>query len=359
MKSYAIVWRNLEIWPVRKNNMENIHIGQNLLSKLEKLISLNNFSRIVILTDTHVAKNWLPVLKNNLKGKALEIIIKPGEKQKNIQTLINIWQKFVEMKLDRKSLLINLGGGVISDIGGFAASTYLRGINYLQIPTTLLSQIDASIGGKTGINFKDIKNILGVFNQPLGVVIDIDTLETLPKRQFLSGWAEIIKHAIIADMNYLNLLNSKSPQSFSKNELLGIIKRSCEIKSTIVRRDRKEQGLRKVLNYGHSLGHALEIPLLHGEAVAVGMIGEAKLAHNLGLLSKENFQLIETTVKNAGLPVRVSGKSRVDILSLLQFDKKNEFGKINWSLPKKIGQMSIDNQATKKQIIEAINYITE
>jgi 3-dehydroquinate synthase len=344
--------------------MENIVIGKNLLEKSGRLINFNQFSKIAILTDKNIAKSWLTVVKKSFKKPIVVIIIKPGEKEKNIQTVIKIWRKLVEEAFDRKSLLINLGGGVVGDLGGFAASTFMRGIPFIQIPTTLLSQVDASVGGKTGINFSGLKNIIGVFNQPYKVIIDVDTLKTLPGQEFLSGFAEVIKHGLIADKKYFDFVTGKRPEEFTQEELIKIIKRSIEIKSNIVKKDEKEKGLRKILNFGHTIGHAIEAlslktknPLSHGEAIAIGMVAESRLANFIGLISTYEFEVIEKTIRKADLPIRVKNISPEKIIKIIKTDKKNQAGKVLWSLPKKIGEAVFNIEAPEDLIIQAIKYI--
>ncbi len=356
--------------------MEKIFIGNNLLSKINQLFDFNRFSKVTILTDTNVAKHWLPSVKRFLKQKTSEIIIKPGEKEKNIETVKKIWKKMFEFGLDRKSLLINLGGGVVGDMGGFVASTFMRGIDFLNIPTTLLSQVDAGVGGKTGIDFQEIKNSIGVFKDPVGTVIDVATLKTLPKRELTATFGEIIKHGIISGKEYFDLVTRKKPAEFGQKELIKIIKQSIKIKLDIVKKDPKETtGLRKVLNFGHTIGHAIESlslrtnkPLLHGEAIAIGMIAESNLA------SSNLRGCIEKAVHHAGLPTRINVfgfnchsrgggnpdsklKLTRDILQIMSFDKKNIGKKILWSLPEKIGKVVINIEAPKKLIIKTINSI--
>ena len=340
-------------------------IGKNLLSKINQLFDFSKFSKITILTDTNMVRHWLPVVKKSLGQKTLEIIIKPGEKEKNIKTVKKIWEKMFEFGLDRKSLLINLGGGVIEDVGGFAASTFMRGIEFLNIPTTLLAQVDASIGGKTGINFLDIKNGIGVFKNPVGILIDVDTLKTLPKRELISAYGEIIKHGVISGRVHFDLVISKKPEEFSQEELIAIIKQSINIKSKIIKKDPKEKNLRKVLNFGHTIGHAIESlswrtdkPLLHGEAVAIGMVAESNLASsNLRGCTAEDFKLIKKAITNAGLPINIKNIKSEDIMKMILTDKKNFKGKINWSLPKKIGEILVNINVAESLIIKAIESI--
>ncbi|MEK7495028.1 MAG: 3-dehydroquinate synthase [Patescibacteria group bacterium] len=346
--------------------MEKTIIGNNLLRKLHRLFDFSRFSKIGILTDTNVAKHWLLVVKKSLKQKTIEIVIKPGENEKNIETVKIIWEKMFEMGLDRKSLLINLGGGVICDMGGFAASTFMRGIEFLNIPTTLLSQVDASVGGKTGIDFSEIKNGIGIFKNPIGIVVDVETLKTLPKREFVSAFGEIIKHGVISGREHFDLVTSKKPEEFNQKELIKIIKQSVFIKSNIVEKDPKETtGQRKVLNFGHTIGHAIESlswktdkPLLHGEAVAIGMIAESKLAssNRRGCMA-EDFELIKRAIKNAGLPTNIENIKIKDILKMILSDKKNFKKIINFSLPKKIGKVITNVEVPKALLIKAIEQI--
>ncbi|MBI5123077.1 3-dehydroquinate synthase [Candidatus Roizmanbacteria bacterium] len=332
-----------------------IIIGNNLLVKIEKIIDLGQFSKIAILTDTNVAKHWLSVVKKSISQQALEIIIKPGEKAKNIETVRKIWEKMFEAGLDRQSLLINLGGGVVADMGGFAASTFMRGIKFLNIPTTLLAQVDASVGGKVGIDFQGIKNGIGVFKDPVGVIIDVTTLKTLPKQELISAFGEIIKHGIISGQKYFDLVTSKKPGEFSQSELIKIIKQSIKIKSNIVKKDPKEKNLRKVLNFGHTIGHAVESlswktsePLLHGEAIAIGMVAESNLASSN--LRGCTAKLIKNAVINAGLPVNIKNIKTEDIMKSILSDKKNFRGEILFSLPKKIGKVIPNIKVSQESI---------
>lgn len=327
--------------------------------------NLNNFSKIVLLTEKEIAKLWLIRLKSNLPRKVMEIIIEGGEKSKNLETCQQVWEKMLTLGIDRKSLLVNFGGGVICDLGGFVASVYLRGIKYINIPTTLLAMVDASIGGKTGINFGGVKNILGSFYDPLEIIIDVDFLKTLPERLLIEGFAEMIKHAVIEGKNYFDFVTSKRPTDFTQKELEEIIKKSIEIKLKIVSKDKKEdKGLRKVLNFGHTIGHALESltlkttnPLLHGEAVAIGMIAESYLAYLADYLPQKDFFKIEKVIANAKLPTKASNIPIEKILEMINFDKKNIGGKILFSLPKKIGRVDFDIEVSKELVIKAIDYI--
>ncbi len=347
---------------MRKNNQ--LFIGRSLLKKMSKFINVRDYSKIGILTDENIAKYWLSILKKGIDKQIIPIIIPPGEKMKTITQTIEIWKKMMEAGFDRHSLLINLGGGVISDMGGFAASTYMRGIDFVNIPTSLLAMVDASIGGKTGINFNRIKNIIGTFNQPVKIIIDTHVLKTLSIRQLKAAFAEIIKHGIISNPKYFDFATSKKPEEFSNIELLEIIKDSIRIKKGIVDEDPKETGLRKSLNFGHTIGHAIEAlsletqnPLLHGETIAIGMIAESKLAELSKLLSSNDFLKIELAIKNSGLPTKIKNISMKDILKKIQSDKKNRSGKILWTLPKKIGRVDINIETSNGNINKSITYI--
>lgn len=316
--------------------MEKIFIGNNLLERLAKLFDFSQFSKIAILTDVNIASHWLNVLKKAVGKESINIIIPAGEKTKTINQAKIIWKKMLDNDLDRRSLLINLGGGVIGDLGGFVASTFMRGIDFLQIPTSLLAMVDASIGGKTAVDLDNVKNIIGTFSLPIGVVIDVVTLETLPKRELIAAFSEIIKHSIIDSKDHFDLVTAKKPEEFNQKELVKIVKKSVQLKQRIVQIDFKEiTGLRRIINFGHTIGHAIETlclkknnSLLHGEAVAIGIIGESKLAELMGLLSEKDFLAIEKAIDHAGLPTRIKDLSVEDILQVMSFDKKNISKKI-------------------------------
>ena len=229
-----------------------IFVGSHVIEKIDTVFDFSGYSKLFIISDETVAPLYLDKLQNFLPAKTVKIILPSGESAKDIQYLTKIWQQMIDEQLDRKSLIINLGGGAIGDIGGFAASTYMRGLDFINIPTTLLAQVDESVGGKTMINFHGIKNIVGTFYQPSAVIIDVDTLKTLPERQLLNGFAEIIKHGLIKDKQYFDLVTSKKPTDFSQEELVEIIARSNIIKAEFVENDEKESGMRKIVNYGHS-----------------------------------------------------------------------------------------------------------
>lgn len=246
--------------------------------------------KIVVVTDKNVDKLQLPAFMKSLKSSgytADKYVIKPGEESKQLKTLEDIYKHLIELRLDRGSTLVALGGGVVGDITGFVAATYLRGINFIQVPTTLLAQVDSSVGGKTGIDYKGSKNIIGAFYQPKLVYININSLKTLPVRQLKSGLAEVIKHGIISSKEFFRYINDNMDRifKFEKDVLSYVIKTNCLIKSKVVEQDEKEEGLRAILNFGHTIGHAIEsasgFRLLHGESIAVGMIGACIISKHM------------------------------------------------------------------------------
>ncbi|HVA96755.1 MAG TPA: 3-dehydroquinate synthase [Candidatus Acidoferrales bacterium] len=338
-----------------------IYIGTDLIAKIATLINVEKYSKLFIITDQIIEGLFLEKLQKNLPEKAPFISLPPGEQAKDIKYLTKIWKAMIDAHMDRNSLIINFGGGVIGDIGGFAASTYMRGIEFINIPTTLLAQVDESVGGKTMIDFHGIKNIVGTFYQPSTIIIDIDTLRTLPKREFISSFAEIIKHGLIKDRTYLEFVTSKKPQDFTESELIDIIKGSCEIKAEIVQNDETESGLRKLINFGHTIGHAVEAlsletenPLLHGEAVSIGMVEEAILAEKIGLLPSADVKRVKELLEAAGLPTAIPEYQSEDILKKMKSDKKNVGGKINFTLLREIGKGVINQTVADDIIIESL-----
>lgn len=343
-----------------------IFIGRGIFGNITKLFNLEAYSKIIIVTDTSVKKVLGKTILNFLPDNTFIIEIPSGEKAKTIESVEIIWRELLRIGSDRKSLIINIGGGVVLDTGAFAASLYMRGIDFLNIPTTLLSQVDASIGGKNGIDFSNIKNLIGTFNQPIGVVIDVQTLSSLPKREFISGFAEVIKHGLIKDLNYFEKVTRIHPLQFSQDELVDIIKRSCEIKREIVESDEKEAGVRKLLNFGHTIGHAIEMlklesptPLLHGEAISIGMLIETKISNLMNLLNLSDAQRIKQSLIKAELPITTSGIEINKVLEKIKSDKKNEKGKVNFTLLQGIGKAVYNQNVPKEIIIQALKDVTK
>lgn len=338
-----------------------IHFN-NTLTELVKFIQAGNYSRFFVLTDENTAKHCLPVIRKYIDElDNFDVIeINAGEESKNIDFCIGVWKMLIDFSADRQSLLINLGGGVISDLGGFAASTYKRGIDFVHIPTTLLSQVDASVGGKTGIDLENIKNIIGTFTQPKAVFIEHEFLQTLPPRQILSGLAEMLKHGLIADADYWQKLK----QSDLKNPTAELVYHSVEIKNNVVIADPHEKGIRKSLNFGHTMGHAIETfslmndedPLTHGEAIAAGMIAEAKLSHIKTGLSDEELTEITEIIMSLYPKYEFNESCYGTLLGIMQKDKKNQSGKINASLLTSIGRCRIDNICTEDELYASLNY---
>jgi 3-dehydroquinate synthase len=342
-----------------------IVVGRDLVNKIDKIIDWQNYSNIFVITDKKVANLYLKILLSKLPKNTKYIILPSSDIEKNIDNVQRIWTKMLNSGCNRHSLTINLGGGVVSDIGGFAAATYMRGINFVNVSTTLLSDVDASIGGKTGINFLGVKNLIGIFNQPKIVIIDVGMLTTISKRELTSGFAEIIKHGLINDKKYFDIVTSKMPIQFSLYELENIIFKSCQIKSSIVMRDENEKYLRKSLNFGHTVGHAIEslsleldrTPLLHGESISIGMCVEAKMSYLLGLLPFKQLKIIEKRVEQIGLPTQVPVRMDIKkIIRNMENDKKNDKNGLNFTLLKEIGKVKINQRVSKDIIIEALDY---
>lgn len=335
-------------------------------SQLNDFLLEKPFSKIFILTDENVHEYCLPVLLGNLNTDiAFEILeVEPGEEMKNVQTANQLWEILTEMQADRQALVINLGGGVITDMGGFVASTYKRGIRFINIPTTLLSMCDASIGGKTGIDLMHYKNMVGTFSFPEQIFVYPKFLETLPFKELRSGFAEMLKHGLIADKIHWNELTQLSkPDSES---LIPYIQTSMDIKQDVVNKDFQEKNIRKTLNFGHTIGHAIESlcleqgnPVLHGEAVAAGMICEAYLSYQEGLISEEESDIIIDALKKYYPYLDISDFDDEAILSLLLNDKKNTDRRINFSLLTGIGSCNFDYQCDENMIRMALKFYRE
>lgn len=321
------------------------------------------YSSIFILTDTNTQKYCLPLLPERITSIAENITITAGEENKNLESCTLIWQKLTKKAADRNSLLINLGGGMITDIGGFAASSFKRGISYLNIPTTLLGMTDAAIGGKTGINFQHYKNQLGLFSAPEQIIISPKFLKSLPFRELISGFAEVIKYALIADKNLWEELQDFD--SASGKNWQSIIEKCVAIKQKITAEDPFEKGLRKILNFGHTIGHALEsysieknplTSLLHGEAIALGMTAETYLSHKKNNLSLPDLTFITNYIRNIFPPFTISGNEFENLISLMRNDKKNKQNEIRFALMKNIGNASWDISCTENEILDALDY---
>ena len=324
--------------------------------------------RLCIVTDTSVAKLCAERLQEVLKDCCREVslfVFPAGEEHKTLDTVRRLYEHLIVHKYDRKDLLVALGGGVVGDLTGFAAATYLRGIDFIQMPTTLLSQVDSSIGGKTGVDFDAYKNMVGAFHMPRLVYMDLSTLKSLPPRQFSSGMAEIIKHGLIQDRTYYQWLSDRSQAVMAGDydALLSMIGESCRIKQHVVEEDPTEQGIRAWLNFGHTVGHAVEklmdFQMSHGECVAVGCAAAARLSCSRGFLSEADCGKIEHLFGLYGLPVRVQGLAPEDILRTTRMDKKMEAGAIRFVLLRRNGEAYVAKDVSDEELLGAIRYICE
>jgi 3-dehydroquinate synthase len=321
--------------------------------------AIQSYAQIAVLVDENTKIHCYPLLKPHLNPHLL-IEIWSGEENKNLQTCIQIWQQLTDNEFDRKSLLINLGGGVIGDMGGFCAATYKRGIDFIQIPTTLLAQVDASVGGKLGIDFGIFKNHIGVFQEPQKVLVDATFLQTLSYRELRSGFAEVIKHCLIADQEAWKMLITKDLEHQNWQE---IIAHSLAIKNKVVEIDPRETGVRKILNFGHTVGHAVESfflytkgKLLHGEAIAVGMICEAWLASEKGFIEKTELLEIQGYILSIYDKIDINEADFEAIIHNTFQDKKNEKGIVLCSLLAQIGKANYDILVSPTEIKASLMY---
>ena len=343
----------------------NIYVSA-LDEHLSDVVGAHSYSQVFVLCDTNTRVHCLPILQATLPDIALKTIdIQAGETYKNIETCQQIWATLMRGEADRKSLLINLGGGVIGDMGGFCAATFKRGMDFMQVPTTLLAQVDASIGGKLGIDFGDIKNSIGVFSNPKAIFIDTRFLKTLSPRELRSGFAEILKHSLIADKKAWNFLSEH--KNLQQMDWSSIVPNSLLVKKDIVEKDPFERNVRKALNFGHTVGHAFESlalhsdePLLHGEAVAQGMVVEAYLSYCLGTLSESELNHISLVINDIYGPKRIFEPSDFDALyQLMLQDKKNEGQQILCTTLNGIGDFCINQVCDKALIMKALAWYFE
>lgn len=328
-----------------------IFIGSGVLALLGSLLQERQLTakRVAVVTDTHVAPHYQEPVVQSLTEAGYDpwvVTLSPGEQHKNLTTLSWLYDKFIEGRIERRSPVIALGGGVIGDLTGFAAATFQRGVPFIQVPTTLLAQIDASVGGKTAVNHPTGKNLIGAFYQPRVVLIDVETLKTLPEREFLAGVAEVIKYGAILSPDLFTLLEEQLDTLLQHDPLLltSVIKTCCQLKALVVEEDETEGDYRAILNFGHTLGHAVESAtaykhFLHGEAVAVGMAFAARLSCRLGLCRETIHERICRLLQKAGLPIEVpSMLTKEDVLRGLQTDKKVANGKVKFVCLEAIGK---------------------
>ena len=338
-----------------------------LYSSITEKISSDKFSSIFILVDENTNEFCLEIFIKKSGIKLFnKIIIASGEDNKNIDTCVSIWDQLNSYKADRKSLLINLGGGVLTDIGGFAASTYLRGIKFINIPTTLLGMVDAAHGGKTGIDFKLLKNQIGVFNEPIEVLLDNEYLKTLSKEEFINGYAEVVKHSLLTNKPDLTFNSLVKLDLFKDSDY--IINSYSKVKNEIVKSDKYESNIRKVLNLGHTIGHAVEsyshisdkiVDLKHGEAIVIGIITELYISHKKFNFPLKDVVSIKNHLNKYFTSIHFGENDIINIHDLMVYDKKNEGSKINFVLLKEIGKPVIDQIVDKELFKESFVFYNE
>lgn len=340
-----------------------IYFGEKGYEYLANFVSEKNYSKLFVLVDSNTNEYCLTSFLQMFPFEVEVIEIQEGEPSKTIETCVGVWQTLSELGADRKSLLLNLGGGMVTDLGGFVASTFMRGIDFINIPTSLLAMVDASVGGKTGVDLGSIKNQIGVINTPQLIVIDTHFLQTLPQNELCSGLAEMFKHGLIASEKYLDKMLNLSSLSFS--DLEDLVLGSVEIKNEIVTKDPTEKKLRKTLNFGHTLGHAIESfclenknrdRLLHGEAIVIGMILALFFSVELQGFSKEKMIEIMYFFRKYYQLQNFTKQEIEQIIHLLKFDKKNSHGNVNFVLLKAVGNPVLDCTISNSLIFSAFEY---
>lgn len=348
-------------------NSYYISFSDSFSSLSDELKKINAPKKLLIVTDTNMEKLYADEVNghlNNAGYKSHVYAFPAGEENKTMDTILGICGACIENGLDRKSMIVALGGGVVGDMAGFAAAIYMRGIKFIQIPTTLLSQSDSSVGGKTGIDFMDSKNIIGAFHQPKLVYINVNTLKTLPEIQFVSGMGEVIKHGIIRDAGFYDFIknNPEKIKSLDSDTLIKMAKRNCGIKAEVVEEDEKESGLRAILNFGHTIGHAVEsamnFTMTHGECVGLGMAAVCRIAERRGMIDAQISQDIECVMTSYGFKIKENIPDAKTVYAFMQKDKKKADGKLNFVLPVAIGEVVRVSDVTEEEIFDAIEYIS-
>lgn len=339
-----------------------IFVGAGLLSQApDFILPLGKLTHLVVISDSNVAPLYMEPFCRSFERQGVRVdrlIVPAGETSKSVQWAEQIWNALLDFSADRKSAVAALGGGVVGDLAGFAAATFARGIRLIQVPTSLLAQVDSSVGGKVGINLGKAKNMVGAFHQPAAVVIDVHTLKSLPTREYLSGLAEVVKYGVIMDPEFFNYLEQNvSPILNQEAQVLThVVARCCRLKADIVEQDeREESGLRAILNYGHTFAHAFETltgysALLHGEAVAMGMTCAGRLAVQRELFSAESFQRQTALLQAFGLPVAAPHLSPDAVLECMRHDKKVQHGQLRLVLPKRIGEVLLFDDIRPEEI---------
>ncbi len=342
-----------------------IYVGEAILSRVGEILRQSGVrGKVAVVTNPTVAQIYLDPVHEALTEAGFEvtpILIPDGEEYKNLESLTKVFDRLIGERFDRKSCLLALGGGVVGDITGFAAATYLRGVTYVQVPTTLLAQVDSSVGGKTGVNHQDGKNLIGAFYQPRLVLIDVAVLRSLPRRELVAGLAEVIKYGIIEDQRLFSRVEANIARlvNVDRQLLIDVILTSCAIKARVVEKDEREDDYRAVLNFGHTLGHAVEAStgyrsLLHGEAVAIGMAQAALISMREGFCDQMNVERIHKLIEKAGLPSKIPSEiSTQALMAGMEVDKKSAAGKIKFVVCAGIGKTRF-HWLTPEQIISAI-----
>lgn len=345
-----------------------IDFKYNFLDLADSLMSINAPKKLLIVTDSNVRKLYGDEVCEILEKAGYDVQVTAfdaGEQSKHMNTILSICEACVRHNMDRKSMIIALGGGVVGDMAGFAASIYMRGIDFVQIPTTLLSQSDSSVGGKTGIDFMQGKNILGAFHQPKLVYINVATLKTLPEREFVSGMGEVIKHAIISDEDFFEYLgdNIERIKELDNELLMKMSYKNCFIKADVVSQDEFEHGVRADLNFGHTFGHAIEsyyeFKMTHGECVGAGMLAASFVSYKRGYIGEAELMRIKRILMLYGFCVQLLINDTNKVLELMQKDKKKKEGKLKFVLPKKIGSVIHCDDLTENEIIDALEFISK
>ncbi|MCR4434291.1 MAG: 3-dehydroquinate synthase [Clostridiales bacterium] len=353
----------------------NIHLGERsypiyITTDFDSIYKNMDYAgingKIVVITDSKVDKCQGDEFLSGLKqygGPIYKYVIEAGEKSKTLDTVKAIYKFLIENKTERNSTLVALGGGVVGDIAGFAAATFYRGLNFVQVPTTLLAQADSSVGGKVGVDFEGNKNVIGAFYQPRFVYINVNTLRTLPERELKSGLAEVIKHGIIMDEEFFDYIDDNMEKIFNFNEdvLQYLAKVNCTIKGTVVEQDEKESGLRAILNFGHTFGHAIEsafnFEYLHGECVALGIAAAFKTAQYLNITNPRETERVTRVLQKAGLPVKMKKMDINRIYEQMYSDKKVKKDTLLFVLPKKVGevvQITLDDESLIKRVLSEL-----
>jgi 3-dehydroquinate synthase len=348
----------------------DIKIGPGLIDRFgRECARLKLGPRCAIITDTNVGKRYAKSVFNSLATAGFLpslIIVQPGEAAKSLKTVQTCYDQLALHRLERKSFIAALGGGVVGDLAGFLAATYLRGIAFVQVPTTLLAQVDSSVGGKVGVNLKAGKNLVGAFYQPRLVACDLDALKTLPDREFRAGLAEVIKYGIIYDAKLFGQIERDLPKLLKREPkiLATVVARCCKIKAEVVGRDETDAGPRAILNFGHTIGHAIENisgygKFLHGEAISIGQVAAAKLSHAILGLPERDVERIENLFRRAGLPVqtRLNSSKRQKLLNAMRLDKKVSGGEIKFVLAEKIGKVVWNQRVLENLIRDALDEI--